>query len=224
MSKKQSLKKEIKETKQKKVVEKKGVFNNLKRFWNFLWYEDSILSWMTLIILAFILIKFVFYPGIGILLGTNFPIVAVVSSSMEHHPANFDQWWDLNQDFYLKFNITKQEFQDFKFRKGFNKGDIMLLRGVDPHNMKKGTIMVYWSKKPYPIIHRYIGNNTEENKTNFLMSKGDNGLTNPWFIQQTFLNEKEISPNSVVGQAFLRIPYLGYVKIWATELVGGMIN
>ena len=56
----------------------------LKKLWYFLWEENSVWSWIANIALAFILIKFVVYPGIGLILGTNYPIVAVVSGSMEH--------------------------------------------------------------------------------------------------------------------------------------------
>ena len=56
----------------------------LKRVWYFIWEEDSIWSWLVNIILAFVLIKYVVYPGLGFLLGTSHPIVAVVSGSMEH--------------------------------------------------------------------------------------------------------------------------------------------
>jgi len=55
-----------------------------KKVWHFLWYEDSIWSWIANIIIAFILIKFVVYPLISLLLATQLPIVAVVSGSMEH--------------------------------------------------------------------------------------------------------------------------------------------
>ena len=64
------------------------------KIWHFLWYEDSVASWLVNIVLAFVLIKFVLYPGLGLILGTQFPVVAVVSSSMEHHPSSFDGWWD----------------------------------------------------------------------------------------------------------------------------------
>ncbi|MBN2458055.1 signal peptidase I [Candidatus Woesearchaeota archaeon] len=62
----------------------------LKRIWHFLWEEDSLASWIVNIILAFVLIKFVIYPGLGLAMGTTHPVVAVVSGSMEHktvHPC-----------------------------------------------------------------------------------------------------------------------------------------
>jgi len=185
-----------------------------KKLWHFLWYEDSLASWLVNIVLAFILIKFLLYPGLGLVLGTHFPVVAVVSSSMEHHPENFDGWWAKSQDFYLSKNITEFDFMRFPFRNGFNKGDIMILAGAHPQELKRGTIIVYWSRKPYPIIHRFIGVNTVGNTT-YLMSKGDN---NPGMIESFDLNEARIRPRQVVGRALLRIPYLGYVKIWAVNL------
>jgi len=191
---------------------KKGIW---RRIWYFIWYEDSLASWLVNIVLAFILIKFLLYPGLGLVLGTQFPVVAVVSSSMEHHPGDFDAWWAANEDFYLGKNITKFDFLSYPFRNGFNKGDIMILAGVNSSRIKKGQIIVYWSRKPYPIIHRFVGQNPSD--PTLLMSKGDN---NPAMVQTFDLNEYRIPPDQVVGKAVLRIPYLGYVKIWAVELFG----
>ena len=79
----------------------------LKKAWKFFWDSDSTLSWVLNLVVAFILIKFLVYPGLGLALGTDFPIVAVVSESMEHglHQSvicgqsfpefqeSFDNWW-----------------------------------------------------------------------------------------------------------------------------------
>jgi len=187
-----------------------------RRAWHFLWYEDSLASWLVNIVLAFVLIKFLLYPGLGLVLGTHFPVVAVVSSSMEHHPGSFEQWWGANQDFYLAHNITEFDFLSYPFHDGFNKGDIMVLAGVDPATVRLGTIIVYWSGKPYPIIHRYIGRNNATGM-DYLMSKGDN---NPGQVIAPDLDERRIPPGMVVGRAVVRIPYLGWVKIGAVDLLG----
>jgi len=57
----------------------------LKKTWHFIWDDDSAWSWIVNVILAFILIKFIVYPGLGFFLSTTHPVVAVVSSSMEHN-------------------------------------------------------------------------------------------------------------------------------------------
>ena len=56
----------------------------LKNIWYFIWEDDSIWSWIANFILAFVLIKFIVYPSLGFMLQTTHPVVAVVSSSMEH--------------------------------------------------------------------------------------------------------------------------------------------
>ena len=63
-----------------------------KGIWYFIWEDNSLLSWIVNVILAFVLIKFIIYPGLGLLFSTSYPIVAVVSGSMEHQ-GNFDTWW-----------------------------------------------------------------------------------------------------------------------------------
>ena len=57
----------------------------LKKIWNFIWHDNSVWSWLVNVILAFVLVKFVIYPGLGFLLHTTHPVVAVMSSSMEHN-------------------------------------------------------------------------------------------------------------------------------------------
>ena len=68
----------------------------LKKIWYFIW-DDSIWSWIVNIILAFVLIKFVVYPGLGFLLNTSHPVVAVVSSSMEHRSVSSGKCLEFNE-------------------------------------------------------------------------------------------------------------------------------
>src|SRR4030042_1070542 len=126
------------------------------KVWFFIWHDNSVASWIVNIILAYVIIKFIVYPGLGLIFGTNFPIVAVVSNSMQHNGVAFDQWWAENEDYYLALNITKADFEDYPFKNGFNRGDIMFLVGKKPEDIKIGEVIVFQSKKPYPIIHRVI--------------------------------------------------------------------
>jgi signal peptidase I len=209
--------------------DKSKFVRGLKKFWYFIWYEDSILSWLANIVLAFILIKFIIYPGLGLIFGTSFPVVAVVSSSMEH-PGSFDEWWQQeafcgditcgprcicsNADWYRERNITKEDFKKFRFHNGFNKGDIMVLFGVSPEDVRPGDVLVYDARRPvptYPIIHRTLRVRHEEKY--YFETKGDNNKNS---IVDTYLNEKAVSETQLLGKAVLRIPWLGYVKICAT--------
>ncbi len=191
--------------------------------WWFLWEDNSVWSWIANIVLAFVLIKFVIYPGLGFLLGTGFPIVAVVSSSMEHD-GSFDQWWARQQccvdaacsqrvpqsQLYEPQGITKDMFKDFAFSNGFNKGDIMILRSAE--SIAIGDILVFWADtRKEPIIHRVVQAKGLPGDPSF-KTKGDHNCGSATF-------EQSISKERRIGQALLRIPFLGWIKIGFVELL-----
>ncbi len=194
----------------------------LKKIWNFIWNDDSIASWVVNIILAFLIIKFLFYPAIGLVLGTTHPIVAVVSSSMEHDliydpltknyiicgksfeedkMLNFNSYWEICGAFYEDINIKNTEFKEFKMKNGFNMGDIIVLS--NKKNIKNGDITVYWSDRIYPIIHRVVDNNETH-----IITKGDHNSR----------SDNPVLKDQVIGKALFKIPYLGWIKIWAVNV------
>ncbi len=196
-----------------------SLFYQLKKGWKFIWEDDSPLSWALSIILAFILIKFIVYPGLGFVFSTTHPIVAVVSGSMEH-PYDYDEWWNIHQSQYDKAGITKEQFSDFRFSNGFNKGDIIVLRGKKPENIEVGDIIVYYSpRRSDPIIHRVV-REWQKDGVYYYTTKGDNNLgSNP--------DELAIPADMIVGYnkygkgstALMRVPYLGWIKIWFVDLL-----
>ena len=180
----------------------------LKKVWRFIWHDDSILSWIVNIILAFLIVKFLIYPGLGLALGTTHPVVAVVSGSM-HHNGNFDQWYDEKGDWY---KFEKEGMKKWSFHNGFNRGDIMILKKAK--DVKVGDIIVFYGNSNNPIIHRvvFVGDN-------FYQTKGDNNADS--FAQ---LGETHIEKNKVIGKAIGRVPFLGYVKIIFSEGIGGIVK
>ena len=142
------------------------------------------------------------------MLGTTHPVVAVISGSMEHEVQGFDYWWSLNKDIYLKFDINKTSFSDYKFKTGFNKGDLMILTRLK--EIKKGDVIVFWGSVDEPIIHRVV---KIENGT--YQTKGDNGITNKF----SRFDEMHITPDKVIGKAAVRVPYLGWAKLAFVELI-----
>jgi len=190
-------------------------YNKIKRLfrkiWHFIWEEDSIWSWIVNIIIAFILIKFMVYPGLGLVLSTSHPIVAVVSGSMEHD-HKFDEWWPQQETYYLDYSITKQDFISYKFKNGFNVGDIMILKGKKPEEIKLGDVIVFNGNRRDPIIHRVI-KRWEENNKYYFQTKGDNNRQSMPGL------ESKIPEDNVIGYAMFRIPLLGYIKIWFVEIL-----
>ncbi len=188
-----------------------------KKVWYFIWEDNSIWSWLVNIVLAFVLIKFIVYPGLGFLLHTSHPVVAVVSESMEHNNG-FDEWWAKADKWYVDNGIKKEDFENFPLKNGFDRGDIMVLKGKKPENIEIGDVVVFWSVKRDPIIHRVV-KKWQSNNTYHFQTKGDNYKTNPMSIKSAFLDETKVSEEQIVGNAVLRIPLLGYIKIWFVEIL-----
>jgi len=202
-----------------------------RKIWHFLWEEDSIWSWLVNIALAFLIIKFLIYPGLGFALGTTHPVVAVVSESMEHNGIKLDAWYDQNEGFYAYYNITEGDFSGYRYKNGFNKGDIMILIGKKPEKLDKGDVIVFFSSTNQPIIHRII-KEWEVDDDYYFQTKGDNNPDsialyvkyNSFVPKGTvgaveLLDETEIHEDEIVGKAVARVPLLGYIKIGFVKLM-----
>jgi len=210
----------------------KKIKEGLKKTWDFLWNDNSWQSWVVSIIVAFIVIKFLLLPGIGLIFGTKLPIVAVVSGSMEHRIVEdqfgiknmcgkkyseidlfigFDDFWNECGQWYENEGISKQKFETFSFKNGFNKGDIMFLQGVKPEKVKIGDVIVFQSRqRPEPIIHRAVKIEYINGSYNY-QTKGDhNGISGPV--------DMNIGEDQLYGKAWFKIPFLGYVKIIAADI------
>ena len=199
-----------------------------KKAWHFFWHDDSVSSWIANIIVAFLIIRYIVYPLLGAILGTGYPIVAVVSGSMEHGLYNgilcgkalpdlkesFQNYWGVCGSWYQANNISAQEFQHFPFKDGFNKGDVIILWRADPQNIKVGNILVFQGNRPQPIIHRVVRSWQEETHF-FVQTKGDhnsNSIQGP-------AGETKIGQERMLGKGVIRIPYLGWVKILFVDAV-----
>ena len=191
-----------------------------KKFWHFIWESDSNWSLLANVILAIILVKFIVYPGLGFLFGTSYPVVAVVSGSMEHD-GSFEDWWNSaaacngqrcsQSDWYALQEITQEEFQEYSFKNGFNKGDIMVLYGIEPKNIKTGDVIVFVSQENGdPIIHRVITISSDGKY--IYTTKGDHNSDSGSI-------DENIPEEAIIGKAVFRIPVLGWIKIIAVELL-----
>lgn len=188
---------------------KKGVKKFFDRVWFLLFKDDSFKGWALSIIVLFIFIKFIFFPGLSLVTGTALPLAIVESCSMYHEGDIFsdtDTWWDYQKNKYKEFDITKNNFSDFIFEKGFNKGDILFIMGVEPKDVKIGDVIIFAANRQNPIIHRVIDIKEKDGELYF-STIGDN---NP--RQITF--EKEIHQDRLMGRAVIKIaPYFGWVKL-----------
>jgi|TARA_Y100000310_G_C20643884_1_gene795499 signal peptidase I len=196
-------------------MDKKKIRKSFKKMWHFIWEDNSIWSWIVNVILAFVLIKFIVYPGLGLLLSTSHPVVAVVSGSMEHN-SGFNGWWESNEEWYMQNGIGGEQFRQFPLKNGFNRGDIIVLIGRDAEKIAVGDVIVFRSNRKDPIIHRVVKKSGEGNEYYF-QTKGDNNRDS---IKTSQLDETNIKEDEIIGKAVLRIPLLGYIKIGFVELLG----
>ena len=98
------------------------------KVWHFLAHEDSWQSFIVDAIIVILIGKYLLFPGLGLVLGTQFPVVAVVSGSMDHQGMQFGNWWGDHGAWYEKRNITKEQFQTFYKPNGFVKGDVFTIK------------------------------------------------------------------------------------------------
>lgn len=189
-------------------MQKESLF---RKFWKWLWSSNSVLSWVVSFLLAFLIVRFIFYPLIGLLLGSSIPLVVIESGSMEHFDS-FDKWFEAQQEDYSKMGITEEQVQEWRFRSGLNKGDIAMIKGRDFSKIKVGDVVVFRPpEQKKAIIHRVVEVNLQQG---YIATKGDAN------IGQLSI-EKRISPEQIEGVAILRVPFIGWIKL---ALVQGILE
>lgn len=212
-------------------VELNSPFSYLKKFWYYIWYDDSFGSYIANFAFAFVFIKYILFPTLGFILGTNFPIVAIVSGSMEHkivngqicehriiadgsESLNFDDWWNYCGNYYQNvFSLNKSDFENFEYKNGLNIGDVLVLRGKEPSEIEVGEVLIFipQDRNFYltkgPVIHRVVYKWQDENGKYHFQTKGDHN-------SKSFNNfENDIIEDDVLAVSGVRIPYIGYAKI-----------
>ncbi|UZE94037.1 MAG: signal peptidase I [Candidatus Pacearchaeota archaeon] len=180
----------------------------LKKTWDFLWHSNSIWSWIVDLILVFLIVKFIIFPLFGLILCTPLPFVIIESHSMEHE-GNFDSWFSLHGQWYLDNDITKEQVREWSWNKGLDKGDIIVVKGEESYEL--GNVIIFKiQEQATPIIHRIVEVKSEDSEIVF-ETKGDHN-DGQWPY------EENIGEEQILGKAAVRIPKLGWVKLFFVEL------
>jgi signal peptidase I len=169
-----------------------------KKFWAFL-KKDSWASFAVTLLIAFLVIKFLFFPGLALITGTDLPIVIVESCSMYHHDAGFENTF--TSPVYEKYGINIGDTGGWDFQNGFSKGDLIFVVGA--RNVEVGDVIVFHGGAANPLIHRVV-------KTGDTYStKGDNYKTNA----QQLASEMNIREEQIIGKALFKVPAVGWAKL-----------
>jgi len=172
-----------------------------KKFWKFL-NEDSWPSFLVTLVIALIVIKFIFFPFLSFLTGTTLPLVIVESCSMHHYEKGFAMIF--TSPVYEGYGIYLNDTGDWDFQSGFSKGDVIFV--VGPDNIKIGDVIIFNAgmQYQYPLIHRVVSI-----EDGVYSTKGDNYKTN----SNQLPDEKEIKKDQIIGKALFRIPAIGWLKL-----------
>jgi signal peptidase len=86
-----------------------------------------------------------------------------------------------------------------------NVGDIIIVRGVDPHAITVGTIIIFHSPYEYdmPIVHRVVAV-LNDGGSLFFETKGDhNEIQDGW----------KVPAENLIGVYVVKIPYIGLISL-----------
>ena len=172
-----------------------GIKEALKKFWNFL-REDSWQSLIVSLIIAFVLIKFVFFPVLSFLTGSALPLVIVESCSM-YHDDGLEKV--LENEIYADYGLEFEDARGWDFQDGLSKGDVIFVASAK--NAKVGDVVIFEGGARHPIIHRVIESNDAR-----ITTKGDHN-------RGILPTEKDIDKDKLIGKAVFKIPVVGWVKL-----------
>jgi len=155
-------------------------------------------------IVSGVVIALLFSKFLAVVLSTNYPVVAVVSESMQHDNPEITHYTWLED----KFDYNRTYIESWPNKNGFNKGDMPIVKGSDEY--KIGDVVVYSvPNQPVPIIHRIIAINADGT----YQTKGDNNLG-----QNSY--EFSVQKAQIHGKVIFIIPKLGYFKIVFSKVMG----
>ena len=145
--------------------------------------------------------------GLGMALGTDLPVVAVVSDSMTHDVTTPLRHYEYLQE---KYGYTEEEINSWPITGGFLRGDALVVVGIETDELKPGDVIVYDIKgQSTPIVHRIV----EIGEDGDILTKGDhNPSQDPW------------EPINIHGKAVAVIPFLGWPKLLLTTTLGGILK
>lgn len=133
------------------------------------------------------------YQGILMLVfNSETPLMPVISDSMKHYD---ESWREV-------YEQRGENTRRFPLQKGFEKGDLVVVKGVDsPSELKVGDVVVYQrSSKTIPVVHRILA--ILENGTIFI-PKGDANMS----------PDPPISFEMVRGKVVGVVPNLGWLSL-----------
>ncbi|MCX8178803.1 MAG: signal peptidase I [Candidatus Aenigmarchaeota archaeon] len=156
------------------------------------------------IIIAVIVILFINY-GLGLILKTDLPVVAVISESMTHDKTTEERHYSFLEK---EFGYTREQIDSWPIKNGFRKGDVLVIKGVNEIDLKVGDVIVFSiDGQRIPIVHRIVEMDGR------IITKGDhNPIIDPWEVEK------------VHGKVVFVIPFLGWPKVIFNSIISWILS
>jgi len=197
------IEKEVAEQTPDQITEKP---NFLKKAWHFIWEEESILSYVVFIIIAFVILKFLVFPAVLFVTGYS-DIAAVVSSSMDHDSGQIDYTFNSELEFH---EYAQEDIDTWQFLNGLDVGDVILVKSVPAEEIHVGDVILFYAPQGQ-IIHRVV-EVKQIGDGYFYTTKGDANVA-------SLTIEQDIPYSEVKGKLVKKIPFLGYPKVALTYVI-----
>ncbi len=156
-------------------------------------------EWIFPLVIAIVLVYGTYF-SLSKILNNNYPIVTVVSSSMEHKN-------DVYQKFYKYFfdlGYSNEQINKFPVKLGISIGDVLIVKKEEKYNV--GDVIVF---KPVceqaPIVHRIV----KINEDGTYQTKGDN---NDRQLVKICYTEEKINKEIIEGKVVFIIPKIGILR------------
>jgi len=209
--------------------------------------KSEAISWIVYLISAFVF-AWLIYTGLGIILGTESPMMIVVSGSMEplYHRGDIIVLQGTNAESLKGIEVQVplstlretplESFASVNYSNGPNPSveSISFDSGQEIPVTQEGSIVVYWSSHMQePIIHRVVAK-LEANDGWYILTKGDSVHNNT--VDQDcsrIINGRpekgciEFYPvpvEEIQGKAVLQVPFVGCIKLWLLDDLGSLFT
>ena len=168
----------------------KNLKHRLGRFFK----KHPVIREIIIVVVILVVVYFTFQAIMMLALGTSTPLCAVISNSMKH---NDDSWQTY-------FSDRGHDPSNFPFRGGFERGDLLVVRGVDVKDIAIGDVIVFQVPGRQELTHRVVEKLEVDNQLSF-RTKGD-ANRGPDTIS--------IKPEWIKGRAIFVIPKIGHISLW----------
>ncbi len=145
-----------------------------------------------------------------------------------HQSLNFTQYWHYCKGSFKNVNISKTQFKNFPVSHGFQRGDLLIIRGADRYT--EGDVIVYTLPSTMQtdesgcqtfarglrqrgigkVVHRIV----EKTDSGF-RTKGDHNQP----IDDCTLQKKHFS-----GEVAFVVPKVGYLKVLPAEILSRILG